>query len=295
VTTVGPPGTVTPGVSAAVINAAGNIQVTWGTSDPNGAPSNSMTYSVGRFAAGASAPTTCQVPNPGSRGTVSSGWVDDQVGDGATYFYVVYADNGYYCTPTVSGQVQTKRTPGQASATVQTRDSGTGQYDIQIRQLDVQGPVPADVYQYRMNGGAWKAVVNDQWVTSMADATVYGNPTTVEVRGCRDASALFCGEPSAPTTVTPVNTRAGILSCQVGSVPVPSAPVNASVTGIRYLYEFNDGGITSLWTGNYTEDAVAPAPAPLGTGVTQVRVKAAVTIGTGPEYIDQGYGEGSCT
>ena len=295
VTTVGPPGTVTPGVSAAVINAAGDIRLTWGTSDPNGAPTSSMTYSVGRFAAGAAAPTTCQAPTPGSRGTVSSGWVDDQVSDGATYFYVVYADNGYYCTPTVSGQVETKRTPGQASAAVEIRDSGTGQYDIRIRQLDVQGAVPADAFQYRLNGGAWKAVVNDQWVTSMADASVYGNPITVEVRGCRDASAVFCGAPSAPTTVTPVNTRAGILSCQVGSVPIASAPVNASVTGIRYLYEFNDGGLTSFWTGNYTEDAVAPAPDPLGTGVTQVRVKAAVTIGTGPEYIDQGYGEGSCT
>ena len=292
VTTVGPPGTVAGGVNAAVINSAGHVQVSWGASNPNGAPS--VAYSVGRFLASDPSPTSCQAARPGSDGPVASGWVDDTVRDGETYFYVVYADNGLFCTPTASGPVVTKKTPGQASATVDIAYSGTGQYDIQVTRLDVRGGVPAAQYQYRVNGGAWGAVVNGQWVTSKADASVYGNLTTVEVRGCRDSSNSFCGEPSSPVTLTPVNTRAGIVSCQVGSVPVASAPVNAGVTGIRYLYEYNDGAPTSLWTGNYVEDGVAPQPATIGSGVTLVRVKAAVTIGTGPEYIDAGYGEGTC-
>ena len=64
----------------------------------------------------------CCVPYPDGTGLgngtspATSGWVDTDVSDGGQYVYIVYADNGLYCTPTVSGAVESKRPPGQARA-----------------------------------------------------------------------------------------------------------------------------------------------------------------------------------
>ncbi|WP_346233565.1 Ig-like domain-containing protein [Parafrigoribacterium mesophilum] len=286
VTAVGPPSAVSA-LSAVVANARGDVAVTWGGSDPNGAPTNSVTYTVGRFTVGDTAPTACRSASPGSGGPVVSGWTDTSVSDGGHYFYVVYADNGYFCTPTVSGSVVTKATPGQTSGTVTVARNGTtGQFDIRVDALTSAGPkYPDTVFQYRLGSGAWTTLVSGTWITSMADSSVYGNPITVTLRACRDAVGGFCGESSAPTTLTPVNTRAGITSCAAGSDVIPTPPVNAGAPTVTYRYSFqNELGI---WVA--ASDATPPA------GTTAVRVTATVEIGPAPYYTDPAYGEGPCT
>ncbi|MEO6505676.1 MAG: Ig-like domain-containing protein [Terrimesophilobacter sp.] len=286
VTAVGPPSSVSR-LSAVVADAQGHVTVTWGASDPNGAAAGSVTYTVGRFTVGDAAPTSCQSAAVGSGGPVASGWTDTTVADGGNYFYAVYADNGYFCTPTVSSSVVTKATPGQASGTVKVEKNGTsGQFDIRVDTLKAVGPKYADmVFQYQLGGGSWTTVVDGDWITSWADSSVYGNPTTVTLRACRDAAGGFCGESSVPTTVTPVNTRAGITSCAAGTEVVPTRPLNAGAPAVTYTYAFqNTLGIWGSATG-----ATAPA------GSQAVRVTATVQIGPAPYYTDPAYGDGPCT
>jgi large repetitive protein len=286
VTPVGFPGK--PGtVSAVVVNQSGDIRVTWGSSDPNGAPADSVSYSVGRFTAGDAAPGTCQKPTPGSGGNVASGWTDTAVADGGNYYYVVYADNGYFCTPTASGQVLTKQTPGQARGTIELAPNGqSGQLDIRITNPTTSGAkYPDTVYQYKLGGGAWKAIPDDGWVTSMADSSVYGNPTTVTLRACRDGG--FCGDPSEAKTLTPVNARAAIASCIPGQDVRPAPPVNAGTPQISYQYSYQ-GALPGIWSA-YSPNAAAPADA------TAVRVKASVQFPPDPQFEDPGFGEESCT
>ena len=287
VTTVGPPSQTAGGVTAISDPATGHMQVSWGASDPNGRPA--VTYRVTRYVAGATAPTTC--PTSGAN-NVSSPWQDNSVVDGVSYFYVVSADNGMYCTPTVSAVAISQKSPGRAQGTASIQPHGTsGQFDIQAGPITVTSGT-ATRYQYRLNGGTWLDVAAGQWLTSAADTSVYGTTITVEYRGCRDASDNYCGAASAPISLVPVNARAAIVSCQVGSVPVSSPPVNAGSPVVRYQYSYNTG--LGLWSA-YAENAVAPAPAPLGTGTTTVRVQAIVEIGAAPYYTDPGFGEGTCT
>src|SRR5690606_30121854 len=204
VTTVGSPSQVAGGVSSAVVNSQGHIRVTWGDSSPNGAAS--VTYSVGRFPADATLPSTCQTPTPGSGGPVASGWVDTGVADQATYRYAVYADNGYYCTLTASGPVLTMLPPGQASASVSLQprpgEPAPGQYDILVENLTVAS-LTAAKFQVSVNGGAWRDVTAGSWLTSLSDSSVYGNSQSMQFRGCRDLTDAFCGTPSGTITLTP--------------------------------------------------------------------------------------------
>ncbi len=297
VTAVGPPGQAAGGVTGVVVNALGHIRVTWGASDPRGAPG--VTYTVGRFDSADMLPTTCQPPTPGSgpTGFSETTWIDTGVADQRTYRYVVYANNGYYCTPTASGAVLTMRAPGKAAGQIWLQPNG-GQYDIQVRGGLSVASLTTAKFQYDEDGNnIWQDVALGQYLTSAADLSVYGNAKTIRFRGCRDLSDAFCGEPSNGMTRTPLNTRASIVSCVIGANVVPAAPVNAGNMPVSYVYSFNTG----LGFGNYNADSAVPAPIiPLLTH-TSVRVKAIVDFGTGlPEhasqfFTDPEYAEAVCT
>jgi hypothetical protein len=290
VTTVGPPSAAAGGVTAISDPATGHMQVSWGASDPNGPLS--VSYRVKRYNVGETAPATCP---SGSTAGVTSPWTDTGTSDGNSYFYVISADNGMYCTPTVSSVAISLASPGKASGTASIKDhTVSGQWDIQVGLSFSVASGTAARYQYRLNGGTWADVVAGQWLTSGADTSVYGTAVTVEYRGCRDASVSFCGAESNPISLVPVNSRAAITSCLVGSVPVSTAAVNAGTPVVRFLYSYNDGGTTAIWS-PFTENAVAPVPAAVGSGTTSVRVKTVVEIGGPPYYTDAGYGEGTCT
>lgn len=283
---VGHPGSTT--VQAAVLaDGSGDIVVTWTPSSPNGA--GGVTYSVGRVAAGASVPSTC-VTGPGkpaqrSPDSVASGWADTATVDGAQYRYIVYADNGYYCTPTASGPVEAKQPPGAASASVsvEARDT-TGRFDLRVSGLTVTTGT-AVRYEASLGGGAWTPVTNGAWVTSGADASVYGVPQQVRVRGCRDTGADFCGPASEPMQATPVNTRVtAIVSCVPDALPEAAAPINAGAPdAVTYAFSYDTMPNGSFTAFSYT--ALEPVP----SDATQVRVRATVTVGS-EVYTDPHYG-----
>lgn len=297
VTAVGPPSQTAGGVGAVVINSLGHVTVSWGPSDPRGAPA--VTYTVGRFEAAEAIPTTCQAPVPGSGtpGFADTTWTDTSVADQHTYRYVVYSDNGYYCTATASGEVLTMRTPGKASGQIALQPNG-GQYDIQVQPGLAVDSLSAAKFQYDVNGdNTWREIPGDKFLTSAADLSVYGNAVTIRFRGCRDMSDSFCGEPSDGLTRTPLNTRGNIVSCVVGASVVPGPPVNSGGYPVSYTYSFDTGA----GFGPYSDDGTVPPPTvPLLTQ-TSVRMKATVDFGAGvPEHPDQfftdpGYAQAVCT
>lgn len=301
VTAVGPPGQADGGVTGVVYDTFGHIRVSWGPSSPQGAPG--VTYTVGRFESTDTLPTTCLKASPGSgpRPFTETTWNDTHVQDQHTYRYVVYADNGYYCTPTASGEVLTMKAPGKASGTIWLQPRG-GQYDIQVRNDLTVASLTAAKFQYQVNGdNNWRDVVEGQFLTSAEDASVYGNPLTIQFRGCRDQSDTFCGPPSNAITRTPLNTRGTIVSCVIGANVVAGPPVNGSNPAqypVTYLYSFNTG----TGFGSYSSNSSVPSPTIPLIGQTTVRMKAVVDFGVGvsPEhpnryFTDPEYAEATCT
>jgi len=283
VTTVGPP--IAPGAPVATTQPDGDIQVTWGAFDQNG-PSP-VGYSVRRLQAGEPAPTACVAPTASG---VSSGWLDTGGDDGATYRYAVFADNGRYCTVSVSGEATSLSAPGPATGEAVVADNnGSGQFDVRAGALSVTSGT-AVRYEYRLNGGAWAPVVAGQWLTG-ADATLYGSAVGVQFRGCRDASATFCGPESGTTTLTPVSTRAGIAACVVGAPPAVAPPGNIGAGGspvtVTYMFAYRTQNNPTWSTFNFTGATPVPATA------LEVRVQSTVTIG-GVIRLDPGFGQGTC-
>jgi hypothetical protein len=298
VTAVGPPSQTAGGVTGVVVNSRGHIRVSWGASDPKGAPG--VTYTVGRFDAADTMPTACQPANPGSGAAPVPDltWTDTSVQDQHSYRYVVYADNGYYCTPTASGEILTMRAPGKANGRIWLQPHD-GQFDIQVRTGLSVASLSAAKFQYDVNGdGTWRDVTEGAFLTSVEDSSVYGNAVTIRFRGCRDLTDTFCGEPSNPVTRTPVNARASIVSCVIGAQVVSNPPVNANSPTVTYTYSFDRG----IGFGGYGPDATVPGPIVPLIGQVSVRVKAVVTFGVGgpPEhssqyYVDPGYTQMACT
>jgi len=292
VRTVGPPSAPRPAPRATINsdNSNGEIRVTWGSSDANGA--GSVSYSVGRVEGTQAAPECVTGGSKpylaaGSGGEVSSGWVDTTTVDGTAYTYFVYADNGMYCTATATGTTESKRPPGRASGTASVEYSGNGQYDIRANgDLEASGIVQK--FEYRLNGsGAWRTVAAGDWLTSLGDASNYGQNTTVTYRACRDSGENYCGDESAGSTVRPVDTRAGVSSCLPGSEPQASAPANAGDVSVSYRFDYSLDG--SIFTGLFLFDENDAVP----SNTAAVRVKATVTVG-GDSFVDQGYGEAPC-
>lgn len=293
VTTVGPPGPVAGGVSGVVINPQGHVQVSWGASSPNGSPAG-VSYSVGRFDEAEAIPTTCQPPTPGSGGDVASPWVDTAVADQATYRYVVYADNDFYCTVNVSGPVRTMQPPGQASGST-TIEFNDGTFDIRVGSDLAVATLTAEKFQVSVNGGSFTDVTPGQWLVNPA---LYGGDVSIEYRGCRDSSDQFCGDPSPTATVRPANARVtSMLSCVVGQQAMASPPPNpGGAPTISFLFSFHDGGDASEWSA-FSSDATVPPPAPPidpddpeePPAVVHVRVKAVVDFNDGTVRTDEGH------
>ncbi|WP_167140367.1 Ig-like domain-containing protein [Diaminobutyricimonas sp. TR449] len=283
---VGQPGAPNPAPTAGTsADGSGAVTVSWGAAAENGAAG--VTYSIARFDGSRSAPACSPTSKPGVIAAgVNSPWTDSTARDRNTYTYVVYADNGYHCTSATTGEVESKQVPGQASGSISVQSSGGGQFDIRVDSLSVASGT-ADKYQYRIGGSAWRDVTVGQWLTSLAGSGVYGNQQNVEFRGCRDRSDTFCGPPSIPLTATPVNTRAGIQSCVVGSNPIPTAPNNnGAAATVLYMFSYNISvlGTPPTWSGfTYTETTAVPP------GAVAARVRATVTIGSN-SYTDPGWG-----
>ena len=296
-TTIGPPSQTSGGVQAVVVGTEGNIEVTWGASDPNGG--TTVRYAVGRFSGGQAAPTECAVGGSragvadGAAAPVASPWVDRNTTDQTNYRYVVYSENELFCTVTTSGAVESKAAPGAVVSTTKRAPHG-GQFDLQVGSLAVQSGVVSH-YQAQINGsGVWFDVTAGSWLTSITiDQGVYGRDITVAYRACRDSGTGLCGPTTTESPLRPINARGSIVSCVSGEVPVSNPPLNANSPEAQYLYSYNDGGAAGIWS-DYALDAAAPEPSPVGSGVVTVRMKARITFGDSEPVVDPGYAQATC-
>jgi hypothetical protein len=304
VRTVGPPSVPKSGPKAGINSDSGTgaITVTWGESSPNGA--TGVTYSVGRVNGLASVPTCSTGPgkpftDAGANG-VTSGWVDTNAADGSTYTYFVYADNGIYCTAAATGPVESKRPSGKAAGTVSAVYRSSGQYDLQVNgDLAASGIVSR--FEYRLAGSStWLPVAAGDWLTSKADSSNYGVPTSVVFRACRDATSDYCGAESDPSVATPVDVRAGVSSCIADgvSVPIVTAPLNLGSVTVTYSLAYNLplvavdplDPVVYAWSG-YTYSDADPVP----SDAIGVRIRATVDVGSDGGRDDQDYGEQTCS
>jgi hypothetical protein len=301
VRTVGPPSAPKSGPRATINSDTtnGEIRVTWGDSNANGA--GGVTYSVGRVTGSASTPdcvTGTGKPNQVSSDSVTSGWIDSAATDGETYTYFVYSDNGIYCTASATGPVESKRPPGKPTAVVGVEYSGSGQFDLRVSALAASGI--AFRFEYRLNSGIWKPVVNGTWLTSSGDSSHYGLATNATFRACRDASNDYCGVESDPVVATPLDVRAGVTSCVADGVSLPlvTPPLNAGPVTVTYSLAYRqpvvvidplDPVVYAWSTFTFTKDDPVPSDA------NGVRIKASVTVGTDPARDDPDYGEQTCS
>jgi hypothetical protein len=215
----------------------------------------------------------------------SSGWIDTNVVDGNQYLYIVYADNGLYCTPTVSGAVESKRPPGPANGSIAVAHSGGGFHDLAITSLGVASGT-AVRYEYSLGDGVWHGATVGAFITP--PGSLYGSTLNVEFRGCRDASANYCGDPSAVYSATPMATRAAVVTCDRGSPPTFAGPMNPGSTTATVTYEVAYRNLGLIWSGfSYSPSDDVP---PFANGI---RVKATVVDGPN-SHTDPGYGEFSC-
>ncbi|MDM4763477.1 tandem-95 repeat protein [Galbitalea sp. SE-J8] len=293
VRTVGPPSAPASGPTAVLAPSGdGSITVSWGRATPNGGAGPS--YAVARFDGTVDTPP-CTVDAKrgvlaGAAGATSP-YTDTTAVDGATYTYVVYADNGVFCASTASGAVESERPPGRAGATL-TAAYRDGRHDLRVSGLSAPGTVAR--YQYRIGSGAWAAVSNGDYLTSAADGSVYGGAVTAQFRACRDASDSFCGPPSAGVTATPVNVRAGVTTCVPGSAPVwsdPSNPAGPVSVSRQYSYDRQTPLVTD-WS-DWEEEPYGDAD-PVPSDAIGVRVRATVTLPDGSTWVDVDYGEAAC-
>ncbi|TBN56337.1 tandem-95 repeat protein [Glaciihabitans arcticus] len=287
VTTIGPPIPGSPAPQAAInsANSNGEIRVTWSASDPNGA--GTVSYTVGRATGTIATPSCTSGPdkphesNGSGPGAVTSGWIDTNTEDGATYTYIVYADNGTYCTASTTGPTESKRPPGAASGSATVAWSGDGQYDIRAGNAFQASGIVAK-YQFQLDGsGAWSDVSGGQWLTSLGDASHYAVSTTVAYRACRDQTENYCGPSEVAATLIPVNTRASVASCVVGIPPVAQEPINAGPASYGYRFSYRFDLIVQVWS-PFTYQSSDNVP----SGATAARAEAAVTV-NGNTYVDQ--------
>jgi hypothetical protein len=290
VTTVGVP--IAPADAPTAVNQPdGRIVVSWGAFDRNGG--DDVRYSV-RRAAGTSAGASC-APAPTAAG-VTSPWTDSATTDGESYTYVVYADNGGYCTAVSTGTAVSKSPPGPASGAVVVEQNGaSGKFDVRAAGPFAVESGVAERFEYRLGGGSWAPVERDQWLTSAADTSVYGTTVTVEYRGCRDESQTYCGPPSAAVSATPVDTRVAGASCLKDGV-LPLALVGPGNSGAAASVRFEVAYLRELAPGVLAwDDVFSPrTDDPVPSEASRVRVKVALTV-RGDSFIDPSYGEFPCT
>lgn len=190
----------------------------------------------------------------------------------ATYTYTVVASNGLFCS-SAGASTESVTPPGQTTGSITVAAYGTGGlFKASIGALAASGAV--DFYQYRVGGGAWNPIPSDRVVL---DDNGNGVPIDVTFRACRAGQTRDeCGPASSAATGTPVDTRATVATCTVGSPLGASLPRNAGspVTSVvvTFVGETLPSGRSSTDASGdaYTTSSIVPE------GATSVEVKATV-------------------
>jgi large repetitive protein len=269
--TIGVPRSPSPAPSA-VSATNGDIVVSWGDSDPNGG--GVVSYSIARVD-GAASPGDCTTVAAIDTG-VSSPWTDTTSIDGNSYSYFIYSDNGTYCSAAGTGAITSLTAPGVATGTASVLHNNSGHFDIHADSISASGTV--NKYQYFLSSeGTWRDVPSDDFLVDTSGA-YYGQTIDVRFRACRDDSNNYCGDPSATTTLTPVNSRVTVATCVVGSPPTIQTPTNSAAVVATFEVSYFRADL--LWSPFGSDSDPVPGDA------TMMRVKATVEGHQDPGYSD---------
>ena len=199
-TPVGTPPGVT--VAAAVVDPGqGWIGLTRTESSPRGG--QPVTWSYGRAAVGTPTPSCTVGQDVPYAITLTPDLVDRSAEDGGQYTYFAYAQNGYFCSTSASGPVQSLKAPGAPTFELSVeQDGASDRYDLRATRLRATSGT-AVRYEFALDGGAWTAVPDSGRLTG-TDASAYNRAVDVVLRGCRDETSRFCGPASDPVRATPV-------------------------------------------------------------------------------------------
>ena len=151
--------------------------------------------------------------------------------------------------PPRPGRCSPSRRPARREAALSSRANGqSGQLDIRITNPTTSGAkYPDTVYQYQ----AGRRLVEGHPNRRMGhlDGRLLGvreRRSTVTLRACRDGG--FCGDASEPTTLIPVNARAGIVSCVAGAgCRAPRRRRTRAARQISYQYSYQ-GALPGVWS-----------------------------------------------
>jgi hypothetical protein len=209
-TAFGTPGATSP-LPDARARANGDVQITWGPAAPNG--DGTLTYSV--FRSDGDQVTSCDRSKTSIPLTGASSALDQNAGRGSTYRYFVYADNGYFCTVSSTGSVDSL--PGKANGAlgVSQRSPSSNQWDVTVTSLGVDGRVTGVTYEASTAGGPWTPVQVGSFLSSRATPELYGTDVSVRFRACK---ANNCSDQvSDPVSAKPIQTQGSINSCIASS------------------------------------------------------------------------------
>ena len=233
----GPVGTPPPVSVTATVVDPGQGWIGLSRTDSSARGGGPVTYSYGRAEAGTSTPT-CAVGQADPYGIeLTRDLVDRSAVDGRQYTYFAYARNGYFCTASSSGAVQSLKAPGKASVELAVVQNGSSdRYDVTASGLAVDGGTAAR-YEVRLGDVPWARLPASGRVTTGDDPGLYNRTSVVAVRGCRDETQRFCGPPSDGEEVTPV--LAGFVSptfsgTAAGGTWTFSAPTGSGLASRQY-------------------------------------------------------------
>lgn len=232
-TAVGPPGQTTV-LLTGYDQANARATVTWAAPSTGGA---ALRYRITTVPAGQQ-PSTCAPGSGGSTDTSGSARIDPN----ARVQVVVIADNGWFCSSSVSQVVYGVPDPPSPSAidVAVSQAGGRPALDLAITRADL---APGMRLQARIVSGgttsAWAEVAASPTTQAPAFLTptllpvAYGQTYRVEVRQCAsNGGSLTCGQQvTLPGDLTPLTLAASVQRCRYGLVPAEQLRVTPPMNG----------------------------------------------------------------
>ncbi|MFC7432709.1 MULTISPECIES: Ig-like domain-containing protein [unclassified Agrococcus] len=288
-TAVGPPGQTTV-VLTGWDETSGIASVSWAPPATGGA---ALQYRIGTVPEGQQ-PPACAAGGGGRAETSGTA----RVASGERAQVVVIADNGYFCSSSVSQVVYgvPGAVPGSAVSVGVSQDGGRAARDVRFDRIALAPGMRLQVLVPGQAGqpDAWAAVVEGQFVTPQPIQTTYGQDTTVQIRQCAaNGNQLTCGPASSTSSVTPLALAASATQCSWGAA-LPqqlrvSLPVNGPSWRASATVQFRSSPDQAWSTRPEVEYVEGQTPVPFGS--TEVRVQGEVaSSGLGGEPFEHAAG-----
>ncbi|WP_430593598.1 Ig-like domain-containing protein [Humidisolicoccus flavus] len=279
VTAIGPPSSV--GTIFATRNAddPDTIDVNWGAANAGGA--TNVLYTVRPVRVGTDVPE-CTSSGDGRASGSRDQTFEHRLPRGQQFVYVIVADNGWYCSTSVSRAISGVPNAPTASLQVTVRANGDA---ADLRVTGEQRLPGVDYFQVRVNTNgsgwdAWRDFPVDGGFVTRVTAQNAGLSTAVELRACtgsQDSSGKNCSTPQRLGSASPYLLAAIINTCVIDQQLSVSAPplANGAVAPVSFTIKtrFQVDGSWTEWS-SPADPAFAPnVPA----DATRVQVTGIVT------------------